>query len=441
MMSDAARSGEHFRLLDDEAILKEPRLTHLVEGVCTVGGFVLVHGESNSGKTFAVLDLSFSVAAGVPWHGRKVAKGPVVYIAAEGHAGLRNRVLAWKQVHGMQGRTVGVTFLCEAVNPLSHSEIVALHEQLRALRLEPTLVVVDTWSASLAAGGGDEDRAKDAGQAAGAWRALSVALGATVLVVHHEGIKAKGRARGSSALRATADTAVAVSITKQKLVTLTSAKQRDIEPFDPIRLQLQPVGIGDGQTSCVLVEPADSTDCTPAPPNPLRAKATEALGALAALSNQAATHSQWHQASGQSDSTFGRSVKELVDAGRVTKDGKGQGALYRVVADHRHHHQTTTTDAYEGDLQPPPPTVTPLWGDSCGGEGGGLDGTKVAAVDFSDVATGPTMPSGKHQGEPVGDVPTSYLRWLLHRPNTRPHLREDIEEELARRAPLLGTEH
>ena len=47
------------------------------------------------GKSFFAIDFACCVATGTPWHGEKVIKGPVVYIAGEGHGGLARRFAAW----------------------------------------------------------------------------------------------------------------------------------------------------------------------------------------------------------------------------------------------------------------------------------------------------------------------------------------------------------
>jgi hypothetical protein len=79
----------------------EPALTavYLVKGWLDRGAASVVYGESNVGKTFFALDLAMHVAAGLPWHGCRVAEpaGSVLYIASEGGHGVRNRISAIRQ--------------------------------------------------------------------------------------------------------------------------------------------------------------------------------------------------------------------------------------------------------------------------------------------------------------------------------------------------------
>jgi phage/plasmid primase-like uncharacterized protein len=61
---------------------------------------IMVHGPSGGGKTFLVLDWVCSMAGQLPeWFGHKIHPGAVVYLAGEGHHGLRGRVAAWKHHH------------------------------------------------------------------------------------------------------------------------------------------------------------------------------------------------------------------------------------------------------------------------------------------------------------------------------------------------------
>jgi hypothetical protein len=53
-------------------------------------------GKRGHGKSFAALDMAGHVSLGQNWHGHATKRGPVLYIAAEGVAGLRQRVRAWE---------------------------------------------------------------------------------------------------------------------------------------------------------------------------------------------------------------------------------------------------------------------------------------------------------------------------------------------------------
>jgi RecA-family ATPase len=67
-----------------------------VKGWLGSTGLSVVYGESNSGKSFFAIDFGFHVAAGEPWQGRLVKRGRVLLLAAEGAAGIPNRLKAIK---------------------------------------------------------------------------------------------------------------------------------------------------------------------------------------------------------------------------------------------------------------------------------------------------------------------------------------------------------
>src|SRR5690554_2681901 len=65
----------------------------LVKGVLQRDALIMIHGPSGGGKSFVAIDLACTVAANFSdWNGRKVHAGSVVYLAGEGHAGMRARL-------------------------------------------------------------------------------------------------------------------------------------------------------------------------------------------------------------------------------------------------------------------------------------------------------------------------------------------------------------
>jgi uncharacterized protein (DUF3820 family) len=45
----------------------------------------------------------------------------------------------------------------------------------------------------------------------------------------------------------------------------------------------------------------------------------------------------------------------------------------------------------------------------------------------------PVMPFGKYKGEPLADIPVSYLDWIIGQDWIKPDLKEQIEEHLQTR--------
>jgi RecA-family ATPase len=60
----------------------------LIRDWLPASSLILIYGEPGAGKTFVALDIAVAIATGRDWNGNKVARGIVLYIAAEGVAGL-----------------------------------------------------------------------------------------------------------------------------------------------------------------------------------------------------------------------------------------------------------------------------------------------------------------------------------------------------------------
>ena len=176
----------------------EPALEsrYLVKGWLHAGAASVVYGESNVGKTFFAQDLAFHVAAGRSWYGHRVSAraGPVVYIAAEGGRGIRNRIAAIRKdrPHLISERFLLLPATIDLFAPLDAQ---ALVQAMSVLPEPPSLIVIDTLARSM--GEGDENSTRDMGAFVRSMDALRADTGAHVMVVHHSGKDRSLGARGS----------------------------------------------------------------------------------------------------------------------------------------------------------------------------------------------------------------------------------------------------
>jgi phage/plasmid primase-like uncharacterized protein len=203
---------------------------------------IMVHGPSGGGKTFVVLDWCLRMAAGVPeWAGNRVRTGTVVYLAGEGHHGLRGRVAAWK-VHQNAGPLSMWLSRdgCDLNTPAGYMRVV---DNIRALPKRPSLIVVDTLHRFLL---GDENSAQDAKTMLDACGALMGEFGCSVLLVHHTGVseEAQHRARGSSAWRGALDIEISIVPGKDgSPMSIVQRKSKDAELAEPVYAELTSVTI------------------------------------------------------------------------------------------------------------------------------------------------------------------------------------------------------
>ena len=65
-----------------------------IDGVIPKGEFVLIYGESSSGKTFLLTDMLCAITRGIDWNGMEVETGLALYIAAERSNNYKKRLRA-----------------------------------------------------------------------------------------------------------------------------------------------------------------------------------------------------------------------------------------------------------------------------------------------------------------------------------------------------------
>ncbi len=207
----------------------------LVKHVVPADSIGMLFGGSGTFKSFIALDAALHVAHGLPWMGRKTTKGTVLYIAAEGGAGLWQRINAWHLSRGLKPADAPMRVVPVAVDLTVDAWRVVEAAQMAGV--EPTLVVVDTLSQTYA---GEENSANEM---ASYLRELGLRFRAlwqcSVLLIHHSGHQATERPRGSSAIRANLDYLLGVCRDeKEMLATLSCIKQKDGELFDDAMFQL-----------------------------------------------------------------------------------------------------------------------------------------------------------------------------------------------------------
>jgi hypothetical protein len=244
-----------FQVVPAGEFSRGPRPGWIIKGVLPRAELIVLFGESGSGKSFVALDLAASIARGVDWRGRRTRPGRVVYLAAEGGGGFRNRLKAYEQHHGVALDDIPFGIVHGVPNLLQKTDASDLAKA--AVAFGPVdVVVVDTFAQVTA--GANENAAEDIGRALAHCREIHKKTGATIMLIHHSGKDASKGARGWSGLRAAADAEIEVSRapTGRKL---RLSKQKDGEDGIEFGFSLDRVVIGvdedgDEESSCVVVE-------------------------------------------------------------------------------------------------------------------------------------------------------------------------------------------
>ena len=235
----------------------------LVQGVLTAGDGSVLYGDSNSGKTFFVIDMAAAVARGVDWMGRKTEPGLVVYLAAESPASVRGRLHAYQKHHGVKVPNFAIVqspidlFDGEA----DANKVIKLVRMLEVKCGQPVRLIIGDTLARLSAGA-NENAGQDMGLVVRRFDRIRTECKAHFLLIHHSGKAAAAGARGWSGIRAAVDTEIEVTDSPAgRCCEIT--KQRDLPTKgERIGFRLDVVTLGHTKwgapaTSCV-VTPSDA---------------------------------------------------------------------------------------------------------------------------------------------------------------------------------------
>lgn len=234
----------------------------LIEGMLIERTMSVVYGDSNTGKSFLVLDMAAHVSIGLPWFGRQVKRGAVLYLAAESPKSIQNRSRALADKLDTKLDNLFITD-CPVDIFDENGDTKAIVDTTKAIEasygVNIVLIVVDTLARAM--GGGDENATKDMGVLVQHSDMIKDRTDAHIMFIHHTGKDQSRGARGSSALRAATDTEIEVSdagngAPKEFKVT----KQRDLDGkgevygFNLTKVNLGMSNFGALLTTCYVEE-------------------------------------------------------------------------------------------------------------------------------------------------------------------------------------------
>ena len=232
---DAATQAAEFRSMFGAVPWREinapgPQHEYLVDGVVTRGEVFLIVGPSQSGKSFAAIDLAFAVCRGEPWFGRDVIRGGVIYQAGESGRGVRRkRIPAYALHHSLSYEDDPLPFML-LTGPLdlyasddpTDRFIAECRHWAATFDCPLEVVFIDTFAA--ATPGADENNAKDVTPILARAQRIARSLECAVCLVHH--MNAGGtKPRGHTSIFANVDSVLAV----EKVLDKTGAKKLDAD--------------------------------------------------------------------------------------------------------------------------------------------------------------------------------------------------------------------
>lgn len=229
----------------------------LIKDVLPQGDLLMLFGPSGSGKSFVAIDMAAHIATGRSWRGKRVKKGKVVIIAAEGAGGYGKRMVAWSNYNEVNIDELEVSVVLVPPNFMESEDIAELVATIRILG-DVSLIIVDTLAQVTP--GANENSSEDMGLTASNCRVLGRATSATVLLVHHSGKDLTRGARGWSGMRAAVDAELEVFYEEgapTRMIKVTKQKDGESGLKFGFRLEQMTLGFdryGDDITSCVAVE-------------------------------------------------------------------------------------------------------------------------------------------------------------------------------------------
>jgi hypothetical protein len=209
----------------------EPAKSWLIKGVLAADEDSSWFGPPGSLKSMLLTDIVVHLAAGINWRGYKTkAPAGVVYFALE-RAGLTRRRLAAHAVRDKMNN-LPIAVAGDLVDLLDEICIVTITDTIKAAELKfgiPVgLIVIDTYSKGIAAGGGDEDKAQHVNVAAANLKKIHEGIGHSIHIatIGHSGKDQSRGERGSNAKLGHVDLAVQISGDRIKTATVVKANDQ-----------------------------------------------------------------------------------------------------------------------------------------------------------------------------------------------------------------------
>lgn len=182
--------------------------TPLIAGLLDRGTYAVMPGQFGSFKTLTALSWAFALVLGKPWGGHEVPEAlPVLYVAAEGAAGVMKRLGALAAHHG-----VAVPPSLRVVPRVANLGSDAVVDRLGGLAAEMGAALLITDTLHQCTPGLDENSNTDMGAVLGRMRRRIIEpTGITWLTPHHTGHDAL-RSRGASCIEDDADTVLLATV-------------------------------------------------------------------------------------------------------------------------------------------------------------------------------------------------------------------------------------
>lgn len=246
----------------------------LIKGVLAKGETSAWIAPPGGMKSALLAQASICVAGGIDWQGeRNKGAAGVVYFALERADLVEKRIKAHCLRLGLKSLPIAVvaaTF--DLIKPDSVKRVITtIQEAETVFGTDVGLVIFDTFAKLIAAGGGDENQAKDQGAVFANVQRIKNASGAHVAIIGHTGKDVQKGARGSNAILGDVDVMVEISGDIVRTATVTKANDMPEGPLFSFKSDLHEFGTdedGDLITVNVVSEEIISSQVAAKPGEP-----------------------------------------------------------------------------------------------------------------------------------------------------------------------------
>lgn len=192
-------------------LLHRPRRRFIVPDVLPAGPCIL-YGDSGVGKSGIAIRTAVTVAAGLPWAGRTVKQGCVLYVAGEDAGGVKERIVAAVRDLDLDPADIALAVIEAPDGGITGKNFERDLKEAAAkiadefeMDMEASLIVIDTLAACF--GDDSQDDARPASAVMNVLDRISRGVGCAVLAVHHTG-KSGNEMRGSQVFFDRADAVI-----------------------------------------------------------------------------------------------------------------------------------------------------------------------------------------------------------------------------------------
>jgi hypothetical protein len=270
-----------FQLHQEIATYCDAERPHLIKGVMNWGETSAWIAPPGGMKSALMAEAAICVARGTDWHGRKVKKpAGVVYFALERSDLVRRRIMAHTARLGLaEGENLPIALVSQLVDLMNPASVPLVCNTIEAAghcfnqSCGVGLIIFDTFAKLIAAGGGDENTAKDQGRLFANLQRIKDRTPAHVALVGHTGKDVERGARGSNAFLGDVDVMVTISGNEIKTATVTKANDMPEGPLFSFKSEVHEFGT-DEDGDPITVNIVSSEQLTPAKPTSREPKLT-----------------------------------------------------------------------------------------------------------------------------------------------------------------------